>query len=70
MCFPILSMLLWQKLKARLFDSRYFKGEPFPRPKTQPVRVVPEEDELCDLELERLRNIERNKELLRQLGLT
>ena len=51
----------------------YFPGEPFPEePKAKRPRAekAPEpEEELAELELERRRNIERNKELLRQLGL-
>jgi len=51
--------------------NRYVKGEPFPiqRSKKGREEEPEEEEELCDFELERNRNIERNKELLRQLGL-
>ena len=48
----------------------YVRGEPFPRKKATKEEEEPEEEEeLCDFELERQRNIARNKELLRQLGL-
>ena len=50
----------------------YVRGEAFPRAKKgdkeeddEPV----EEEELCDFEIQRQRNIARNQELLRQLGL-
>ena len=53
--------------------NRYVKGEPFPRVyqsrKSNKEEAEEAEEELCDFELERKRNIERNKELLRQLGL-
>eukprot|EP00308_Calcidiscus_leptoporus_P025960 CAMPEP_0119384588 /NCGR_PEP_ID=MMETSP1334-20130426/86267_1 /TAXON_ID=127549 /ORGANISM="Calcidiscus leptoporus, Strain RCC1130" /LENGTH=140 /DNA_ID=CAMNT_0007405633 /DNA_START=152 /DNA_END=574 /DNA_ORIENTATION=- len=50
--------------------NRYFKGEPFPQQKRERLPREPEEEEeLCDFEIERQRNIERNKALLRQLGL-
>ena len=51
----------------------YVRGEPFPRrakaSKEEEEEEMEPEEELCDFELQRLRNIERNKELLRQLGL-
>ena len=50
--------------------NRYIKGTPFPVVRNYKKKAVEEEEEdLCDFELERKRNIERNKELLRQLGL-
>ena len=51
--------------------NRYATGEPFPRPKVErPVNEVEVvEEELCELEIERARNIARNQEILRQLGL-
>ncbi|KAL1521940.1 hypothetical protein AB1Y20_021588 [Prymnesium parvum] len=52
-----------------LVANRYFKGEPFPRPKNPVVREAFVEEELSEFELERKRNIEMNNELLRQLGL-
>ena len=50
--------------------NRYVRGEPFPidRRRQEEKEKEPEE-ELCDFELERKRNIERNKALLRELGL-
>ena len=56
-----------------LAANQYFAGEEFPRPSSQKrPREEPEvepEEELADIELERLRNIQRNQEILRQLGL-
>ena len=52
--------------------NRYVKGEPFPRvyqSRKSTKEEVEEAEELCDFEIERQRNIARNKELLRQLGL-
>ena len=50
--------------------NRYVKGAPFPVVRNYKKKAAEEEEEeLCDFELERKRNIERNKELLRQLGL-
>ena len=58
-------------------SNRYVRGEPFPRPSrpdggggrgAREEEDEPEE-QLADIELERLRNIERNKEILRSLGL-
>ena len=57
--------------------NTYVRGVPFPRPPKPEgqggKRAKPEEEEteedLADIEKERLRNIERNKEILRQLGL-
>jgi hypothetical protein len=50
--------------------NRYMTGTPFPRAKlSRPPAEVEEEEELCDLEKERLANMKRNQELLRQLGL-
>ena len=56
--------------------NTYVRGEPFPkpsRPESSGAKKAEEEeeepDELADIELERLRNIERNKEILRSLGL-
>ena len=51
---------------------KYVRGEPFPRGggKAKDVDDGSEsEEELCDFELQRKKNIERNQELLRQLGL-
>ena len=56
-------------------NNTYHRGVAFPRaPRlTNATRAgrAPEEEpeELADIEVERLRNIERNKEILRQLGL-
>ena len=51
----------------------YVRGEPFPRGRKANEKdedeEEEEEEELCDFELQRRRNIERNQELLRQLGL-
>jgi hypothetical protein len=61
-----------------LAANSYFAGEAFPRPPAlggQKRAREEEEDEeeveepLADIELERLRNIQRNQEILRQLGL-
>ena len=56
-----------------LAANQYFAGEEFPRPSSQKrpreEPVVEPEEELADIELERLRNIQRNQEILRQLGL-
>ena len=55
--------------------NRYAKGEPFPRREREKKdgadegEEAEEEEELCDFELQRKRNIARNQELLRQLGL-
>ena len=57
--------------------NQYERGEPFPRAvatssKRGGSKAAEEEEEpevLADIEIERLRNIERNKEILRQLGL-
>ena len=51
--------------------NQYVRGEPFPilRKKAVQEEDGQSEEELCDFELQRQRNIERNKELLRQLGL-
>ena len=44
--------------------------EPFPQPKRERAQAAPPvEEELCDFEIERQKNIARNQELLRQLGL-
>jgi hypothetical protein len=62
--------------KSALFFAcnLYVRGEAFPRRKSakddeDDENENEQEEELCDFELQRLRNIERNKELLRQLGL-
>lgn len=53
--------------------NRYVRGEPFPKGVAgvrANKREDPEEEEdMCDLEVERKRNMARNQELLRQLGL-
>ena len=55
--------------------NTYVKGEPFPKPnRPEGAGGKKEEDDepeeaLADIELERLRNIERNKAILRSLGL-
>jgi hypothetical protein len=50
--------------------NRYVRGEPFPIDRRrQDEKEKEPEEELCDFELERKRNIERNKALLRELGL-
>lgn len=56
-------------------NNSYERGVAFARARpsnlTRAAAAVPEEpaEELADIEVERLRNIERNKEILRQLGL-
>ena len=52
-----------------LASNRYFKGEPFPQPKRKREREPEPEEELSEFELQRQRNIARNQELLKQLGL-
>jgi len=53
-----------------LARNLYFKGEPFPQNKRKREAPPPlEEEELSEFEHQRLRNIARNQELLRQLGL-
>ena len=60
-----------------LAANRYFAGEAFPRAPSQlsgakrkhDEEEAEPEEEMADIELERLRNIERNKEILRSLGL-
>ena len=52
-----------------LASNRYFKGEPFPQQKRKREREPEPEEELSELELQRQRNIARNQELLKQLGL-
>lgn len=53
-----------------LARNRYFKGEPFPHNKRKREPPPPqEEEELSEFELQRQRNIARNQELLKQLGL-
>ena len=54
--------------------NRYVKGEPFPRRHRQEKEKEGEEEseddeELCDFELERQKNIAANQALLRELGL-
>ena len=57
--------------------NTYERGEPFPKPPREPANKRAkgddeegdEEEGLAEIELQRLRNIERNKEILRQLGL-
>lgn len=52
--------------------NHYVRGEAFPISRNRAAKEDKEEEpeeELCDFELERKRNIERNKELLKQLGL-
>ena len=56
--------------------NRYWKGEPFPKPPVErkarrraPVEEEEGEEDLADIEIERRKNIERNQEILRQLGL-
>ena len=52
--------------------NRYYRAEPWPRLKRErPGKEVEEEpeEELADIEIERKRNIARNQEILRQLGL-
>jgi len=52
--------------------NKYATGVPFPKIKVTRPNAAPEvqeEEELCDLEKERLANMKRNQELLRQLGL-
>ena len=64
------------KASSALFApaNLYVRGEPFPRrakaaKDDDDEEEVAQQEELCDFELQRLQNIERNKELLRQLGL-
>ncbi|KAL1495372.1 hypothetical protein AB1Y20_016747 [Prymnesium parvum] len=52
-----------------IISNRYFKGVPFPRKERSEEKKEEEKEELCDLELERQRNMARNQELLRMLGL-
>ena len=53
-----------------LARNLYFQGEPFPQTKRKREAPPPfEEEELSEFEHQRLRNIARNQELLRQLGL-
>eukprot|EP00326_Haptolina_ericina_P041878 CAMPEP_0181244370 /NCGR_PEP_ID=MMETSP1096-20121128/42824_1 /TAXON_ID=156174 ORGANISM="Chrysochromulina ericina, Strain CCMP281" /NCGR_SAMPLE_ID=MMETSP1096 /ASSEMBLY_ACC=CAM_ASM_000453 /LENGTH=217 /DNA_ID=CAMNT_0023340915 /DNA_START=1 /DNA_END=654 /DNA_ORIENTATION=- len=69
---PIGSVESGKPVTNYLVANRYVSGTPFPVPKKQtqkPVREAPQEEELCDFELERQRNIARNMELLKQLGL-
>ena len=59
---------------AWLISNTYVKGEPWPKPAREAKlkREAEEEEEpeeLADIELERQANIERNKEVLRSLGL-
>lgn len=50
--------------------SRYFKGTPFPQSRRKRERLEPApQEELSEFEQQRLRNIARNQELLKQLGL-
>lgn len=54
--------------------NRYVRGEAFPitrkkAEKEEDAVAQDDEEELCDFEQQRLRNIERNKEILRSLGL-
>ena len=60
--------------------NRYVRGEPFPKPAREPANKrakaaeegggdAQDEENLAEIEVQRLRNIERNKEILRQLGL-
>jgi hypothetical protein len=54
-----------------VISNQYLRGEAFPRREKLGAaeKEDKEEEELCDLELERQRNIARNLELLKQLGL-
>ena len=59
-----------------LIANQYYAGEAFPRAATAgqkrpraEVEDEVEEEDLADIELERLRNIERNNAILKQLGL-
>ena len=56
-----------------LAANRYYAGEAFPRVLSGVKRKHEEEpepeEELADIEVERLRNIKRNQEILRSLGL-
>lgn len=55
-----------------LISNTYVKGEPWPKPPREAKAKVEEEEEpeeLADIEVERQKNIERNKEVLRALGL-
>ena len=50
--------------------NEYFKGEAFPRKRAEAEELEPEpEDELAELEIQRLANIKRNHEMLVALGL-
>ena len=56
--------------------NKYYAGEAFPRAGNKRSREQAAEEEehepeeeLADIEVERLRNIERNKAILKQLGL-
>jgi len=52
--------------------NRYVRGEPFAVDRARKAakdEKEEEEEDLCDFELERKRNIERNQALLRELGL-
>ena len=50
--------------------NEYFKGEAFPRKRAEAEELEPEpEDELAELEMQRLANIKRNHEMLVALGL-
>ncbi len=60
-----------------LVANRYYAGEPFAKPaaggkRTREADEEADEDEdedLADIEIERKKNIARNQEILRQLGL-
>ena len=63
-----------KSLAAFVVRNRYVRGEPFPKGASG-VRAMKRErreeeaEDMCDLEMERKRNMARNQELLRQLGL-
>ena len=63
-----------------MVNNTYVCGEPFPKPAKpgggkrkrdgeEEEEEEEAEEQLADIEVERLKNIERNKEILRQLGL-
>ena len=52
-----------------LASNAYLKGEPFPQSKRKREREPEPEEELSEFEKQRMRNIARNQELLKQLGL-
>ena len=56
-------------------SNAYYKAEPFPKPKREKEakddddEEEEDEEDLADIEIERKKNIARNQEILRQLGL-